>query len=75
MHSEKENYSHKIKDPGIFTTYMQGLGISVDPEWKLLRLEDGLIKKSSAIMWLEWGDNDRVKSTVSYTHLTLPTKA
>jgi|SaaInl5LU_22_DNA_1037371.scaffolds.fasta_scaffold06351_10 hypothetical protein len=63
MHSETENYSHKINDPKIFATYMQGLGISIDPEWRLLRLEDGLIKKSSAIMWLEWGDNDRIKST------------
>ena len=53
----------KTRNPEIGVSFKKCLGISVDPEWKLLREEDGLIKKSSAIMWLEWGDNARVKST------------
>ena len=51
------------KNPGMDAAFMKGLGISIDPEWRLFREEDGLVKKSSAIMWLEWGDNERVKST------------
>ena len=53
----------RTRNPKIEIAFIKSLGISVDPEWKLFREEDGLIKKSSAIMWIEWGDNERVKAT------------
>ena len=62
MHTCKEKIG-RSRNPEIEVAFIESLGISVDPEWKLFREEDGLVKKSSAIMWLEWGDNERVKST------------
>ena len=31
------------------------------PNWKLVREEDGLVKKSKAILWLEWDAEGRFK--------------
>ena len=62
MHTCKEKID-RTRNPEIEVAFIESLGISVDPEWRLFREEDGLVKKSSAIMWLEWGDNERVKTT------------
>ena len=62
MHTCTEKID-RTRNPEMGVAFMKCLGISVDPEWKLLREEDGLIKKSSAIMWIEWGENERVKTT------------
>lgn len=42
--------------------FQKSMGLSINPEWKLVRERDGLIKRSSDVKWLEFNEDGTFKS-------------
>ncbi len=42
--------------------FQKNMGMSINPEWKLVRERDGLIKRSSDVKWLEFNEDGSFKS-------------
>lgn len=42
--------------------FQKSMGMSINPEWKLVRERDGLIKRSSDVKWLEFNEDGTFKS-------------
>lgn len=42
--------------------FQMSMGMEINPEWKLVRERDGLIKRSSDVKWLEFNEDGSFKS-------------
>jgi hypothetical protein len=52
-----------IDDDGnmVMTGWQQQVLDSIKNEWKLVRVEDGLVKQSEKVIWIEFNDDGRFK--------------